>query len=281
MKAKQSLATQTPAPGKKTATATPPPISLKPVSNPATDQAVPVLMYHHIMPNPNNFIAISPSTFDQQMKWLHDNGYHAITMTQFIEFVRAGKRLPDKPVLITFDDGRSNQLTYGVPILEKYGFTATFFVVKKWVDSPSTSFMHKAQLYSLVKAGYDVESHTNSHTFIVRSKSEDYALMKDRLWGETNGMLVWLQKVTGKPVLALAYPGGGVDKLSGRLAEEAGYEVAFTTATGCARFGSDPELVPRWNAGARGLRFSSFVAIFTKAQAASKPRASAPATKTP
>ncbi|HEY3318373.1 MAG TPA: polysaccharide deacetylase family protein [Coriobacteriia bacterium] len=253
-----------------------------PVTRPATDQVVPVLMYHHIMPNPNNFIAISPATFDQQMKWLQDNGYHAVSMAQLVDFTQTGRRLPEKPVLITFDDGRMNQLTYGVPILKKYGFTATFFVVKKWIDSPSNSFMHAAELRKLVAEGYDVESHTNSHTFIVRSRSENYALMKARLWGETNGMRLWLERVIGRPVTALAYPGGGTDKLSSQLVKEAGYSVAFTTATGFVRYhAGDPGLLPRWNAGARGLRLGSFVAIFKKAEALAKPKTSKPATRTP
>jgi peptidoglycan/xylan/chitin deacetylase (PgdA/CDA1 family) len=250
------------------------PAPLKPVSNPATDQVVPVLMYHHIMPKPNNFIAISPGTFDQQMKWLHDNGYHAISIAQMTAFVQAGQRLPEKPVLITFDDGRSNQLTYGVPILKKYGFTATFFVVKKWVDSPSKSFLHADDLVKMAGMGYDIESHTNSHTFLIRSKSEDYAAMKKRLWGETNGMLNWLQRTVRTAVTALAYPGGAEDHLSPVLSKDAGYALAFTTNDGLVRYkGQDPRMLPRYNAGARGLRFSSFIAIFQHAGRVSTPSA--------
>ncbi len=250
-----------------------------PVSHPATDQVVPVLMYHHVLPNPSNSIAISPETFDRQMKWLHDNGYHAVSMTQLIDFVQTGRRLPDKPVLLTFDDDRANQLKNAVPILKKYGFTATFFVTKKWIVGSSKYFMHESDLKKLADEGYDVESHTNSHTFLV-AKSEDYAHMKQRLWGETDGMRVWLSDVTGKPVTALAYPGGGVDKLSPRLAKEAGYAVAFTVDTGYVRYGAgDPELLPRWNAGARGLSFGSFVAIFKRAEAESRPKSSKDATR--
>ena len=249
------------------------------MSSPATDQAVPVLMYHHISPTATNSIAITPGIFDQQMKWLHDNGYHAVSTAQLADFLATGRRLPDKPVLITFDDGRSNQLQYGVPILKKYGFTATFFVNKKWVTSPSDSFMHADDIGKLVAAGYDVESHTNSHTFLVKSKSEDYALMKKRLWGETDGHRLWLEHLTRKPVIALAYPGGATDKLSPRLVEESGFAMAFTTNDGLVRYkGQSSELLPRYNAGARGLRFSTFVSIFKRAEAASRPKSSKPST---
>lgn len=240
-----------------------------PVSRPATDQVVPVLMYHHIMPKPNNSIAITPAFFDQQMKWLHDHDYHPISMAQFNDFIRTGKRLPPRPLLITFDDDRMNQLTYGVPILRKYGFTATFFVVKKWIDSPSKSFMHPAQLRKLAALGYDIESHTNAHGTIRKSKSEDYAGMKKRLWGETYGMRMWLSSLIGKPVTALAYPGGLIDKYSPVLAHESGYLSAFTTDNGNVRYGkTSPYLVYRYNTGARGLLFSSFVRIFDRTQKA-------------
>lgn len=254
---------------------TKPSVPSTPVSDPATDQVVPVLMYHHISPTAKNSIAITPETFDQQMKWLHDHGYHAIHTAQLADFLATGRRLPEKPVLITFDDGRMNQIQYGVPILKKYGFTATFFMNKKWITSPSDSFMHADDVGRLEAAGYDVESHTNSHTFLVKSKSEDYALMKKRLWGETYGHKGWLEALTRKPVIALAYPGGAHDALSPRLVQESGFAMAFTVESGLVRYkGQSSMLLPRYNAGARGLRFSTFTAIFTRAEAASKPKAS-------
>jgi peptidoglycan/xylan/chitin deacetylase (PgdA/CDA1 family) len=244
-----------------------------PVANPATDQAVPVLMYHHIMPVPNNLIAISPSTFDEQMRYLRDHGWHPVSMAQFEEFVFTGKRLPVKPVLITFDDGRSNQLTYGVPILKKYGFTATFFVVKKWIDGKSKSFMHVPELKQLAGDGFGVESHTTNHMMMRRFQSrttkqwEGYESMKKRLWYPTYGMRVWMDATIGVNVTAVAYPGGGYDKYSPQLMRDAGYKVAFTTASGYVTYkGQSPLLLPRWNSGARGLRMSTFASIFTRAE---------------
>ena len=230
-------------------------------------EPVVVLMYHHVMPNPNNDIAVSPAMFDRQMKFLHDTGRHPVTIAQLTAFLQMGRPLPEKPVLITFDDDRMNQLTYAVPILKKYGFTATFFVVKKWIDGPSKWFMHVPQLRQLVADGYDVESHTEFHTFIVSRKGEDYATMKKRLWDETYGMRVWLQDTLHVPATAIAYPGGVLDRFSPRLVREAGYQLAFTTQPGLVRYqGQSESLLCRYNTGARGLRFSSFVAIFSKAR---------------
>jgi peptidoglycan/xylan/chitin deacetylase (PgdA/CDA1 family) len=266
---------KTTAPPAPSANTTAPPVhSAVPVANPATDQAVPVLMYHHIMPVPTNNIAITPTMFDAQMRYLRDRGWHPVTMAQFEAFVLTGKRLPNKPVLISFDDGRMNQLTYGVPILKKYGFTATFFVVKKWIDGPSNSFMHVPQLKQLIADGFDVESHTSNHMMLYRFQSrstkqyEAWPHMRYRMWYPTYGMRMWMDSVLGGPaVTALAYPGGGFDSYSERLAKESGYLTAYTTNTGYVTYnGQSAYALPRWNAGARGLRLSTFEGILTRAE---------------
>jgi peptidoglycan/xylan/chitin deacetylase (PgdA/CDA1 family) len=246
------------------------------LSHPDTDQAVPVLMYHHIMPVPSNKIAISPSTFDEQMRYLHDHGWHAISMAQMQSFVLNGTRLPTKPVLITLDDGRMNQLTYGVPILEKYGFTATFFIVKRWADSPDPSFMHVPQLKALIAAGFDVQSHTTNHLALNRKHGETYDSLRTRAWNATYGMRVWMGTTLGVPhVTALAYPSGYFDDFSVRLAQEAGYDLAFTTLPGYVAYGRQSRYaLPRRNAGARGSTRSEFISILTGAERSLAPLAS-------
>jgi len=234
----------------------------------ASKQAVTVLMYHHIMPNPNNSIAISPSTFDAQMKYLKDNGYHPVSIKQFNAFIERGEQLPDKPVLITFDDNRMNQLTYGVPILKKYGFTATFFVVKKWVVANSDSFMREPELKQLAADGFDVESHTASHIQIhpaklkSTGKVESYESFKSRYWETTEGMRTWMDQTFGGHVSAVAYPGGRYNASAEKLIEEAGYTTAFTTNDGYVTYkGQSAYALPRWNTGAKDTSLSRFAAI--------------------
>ena len=244
-----------------------------PASGSASDQAVPVLMYHHIMPQPNNSIAITPATFDAQMKYLHDNGWHPVSIAQFNAFVEKGEPLPAKPVLITFDDNRMNQLTYGVPILKKYGFTATFFVVKKWVDATSSSFMHESELKQLIADGFDVESHTTNHIQIHPSKlkstgkTESYSSMKSRYWEPTEGMRTWMDATFDGKVTALAYPGGRYNAEAERLMKDAGYTVAFTTNDGYVTYkGQSPYALPRWNTGARNTSLATFKGILKGAE---------------
>lgn len=247
-----------------------------PVADPARDQAVPVLMYHHVMPNPNNFIAISPATFDAQMKYLHDHGFHPVSIAQLDEFVYTGKRLPEKPVLITFDDGRMNQYTYAVPILQKYGFTATFFVIEKWVVTTSPTVMHEQELKQLAADGFDVESHTANHVQIHPAASkttgqmETYAKFKSRYWPAVYDVRTWMQDTLGVPeVTALAYPGGRYNPQAEALVQDAGYKLAFTTTGGYITYkGQNPFALPRFNPGARGTTLSQFAAIVNGASKA-------------
>lgn len=237
-------------------------------ATPKNRQWVPVLMYHHVMPHPNNNIAVTPEAFEKEMAWLEDNGYHPVSIAQFTAFEQTGAKLPDKPVLITLDDGRMNQLTYAVPILRKHGFTATFFVVKKWVDSSSSSFMHADELRKLADEGFDVESHTADHIMMRRLKTpsgawETYEQQKARLWYTTNGMRLWLTEITGKPVTALAYPGGAYNTFSARLLADAGYTTAFTCDSGLNAYKDPaPMFVRRYEPGVRDFSWGSWLAIF-------------------
>jgi peptidoglycan/xylan/chitin deacetylase (PgdA/CDA1 family) len=84
-----------------------------------------VLLYHHVDPN----YAITPGLFDWQMKYLQQHGYSVITLSELIESMKGPRKLPKKSVVITFDDGFLNTWTYAYPILKKYRFKATLFMI--------------------------------------------------------------------------------------------------------------------------------------------------------
>jgi hypothetical protein len=106
---------------------------------------VTILTYHSIEPKPAKKEApmtlhyrIDPKVFEQQMKYLKDNGYSTITFNTLVHYVKDGTPIPEKSVVLTFDDGWKNQYTYGVPVLKKYGFTGTFFIITKMRTAPFT-----------------------------------------------------------------------------------------------------------------------------------------------
>ncbi len=91
---------------------------------------VPILLYHHLSDEmaPSSTV-ISTASFERQMSILFENGYESITFEQLYSYVVSGTPLPEKPVVITFDDGYMSNYQYAFPVLKQYGFKATVFVI--------------------------------------------------------------------------------------------------------------------------------------------------------
>jgi peptidoglycan/xylan/chitin deacetylase (PgdA/CDA1 family) len=98
-------------------------------------RALPVLMYHHVTPN-DGLVTVSPVTFRQQMGWLARHGYRGITCRDLERFFD-GEALPDKSVLITFDDGYLDNYVYAHPVLQEFGLHGVIFLVTGWIGSES------------------------------------------------------------------------------------------------------------------------------------------------
>nr|ART35838.1 B268 [uncultured bacterium]ART36428.1 C415 [uncultured bacterium]ART37313.1 E178 [uncultured bacterium]ART39345.1 H410 [uncultured bacterium]ART39661.1 J234 [uncultured bacterium] len=96
-----------------------------------TAQGIPVLMYHHVSPNPG-LVTISPATFHAQIAWLAKHNYRSISTDDLAAFL-TGKPLPEKSVMITFDDGYLDNYLYAHPILQAFGFKAVLFIITGWL----------------------------------------------------------------------------------------------------------------------------------------------------
>lgn len=201
----------------------------EPVPEPAPEPEpvlLPVFVYHHVKPSPDNFIAISPATFESQLQVIDSLGYTPITARELYAHLHEGAALPPKPVMITFDDGWGNQIDHAVPLLEKYGYHATFFVYPKAIKGGS--FMSSAEVQRLVTAGHDVQSHTWAHTPVTGKAGETADDLAARFANDFATTGDWLAKTTGSPPLALAYPFGYYDTLSTSMLSTHGIGIAFT-----------------------------------------------------
>ena len=89
---------------------------------------IPVLMYHKVGDDKDNDAVIREDLFREQMKFLKDNGYNPLTMEQLYEYVVNGAAVPEKPVVLTFDDGYADTYSIVYPIMKEYGFPATVFI---------------------------------------------------------------------------------------------------------------------------------------------------------
>lgn len=109
----------------------------EPPDGDANASQIPVLMYHKISPSPKSGglgMRVTPESFNLQMLYLVKNGYHTVRLTELTGFIKEDKTLPSKSIVITFDDGYLDNYKYAFPILKKYGFTATVFVVADYIS---------------------------------------------------------------------------------------------------------------------------------------------------
>lgn len=187
--------------------------------------SVPILMYHSISDNPKNLLCLSPAHFAQQMQHLKDAGYHTITFGDLDDWA-AGKPIPVKPVLITFDDGYRDNYTNAFPVLKRLGLKAAIFMTTGFFDARMnlTADMAKEMKASgLIEFG----SHTVSHADLT-------TLPDDRLRNEIFQSKSELESKLGGPVAAFCYPSGRFNEKTVQYVKKAGYRFAVTTRPGWA-----------------------------------------------
>lgn len=104
-------------------------------STPKDGIDVPILMYHSVLKNSDgNKYIVSPDDFERDLKFLAENGYTTVVMRDLTEYVYEGEALPEKPVVLTFDDGYYNNYLYIYPLLQKYGARAVISIVGSYTD---------------------------------------------------------------------------------------------------------------------------------------------------
>lgn len=186
----------------------------------AQPQRVPVLNYHEVEDNAHNPLALSVKDFDEQMAYLHRNGYHAITPDELLSFVQHGTDLPDKPILITFDDGYRNVYTNAYPILMKYHYTAITFLITDEVGR-NDWYLNWDQVKEMKDKGFVFGSHTLSHVVLTQLSPEDAI---DQLKKSKEG-IEWRLDA---PAKYFAYPTGAYNSQVCQLVQAAGYQAAFS-----------------------------------------------------
>src|SRR5438309_1287456 len=105
-----------------------------------TRRGVPILMYHQVMPQRVagfRKYTVTARAFRAQMSYLRRAGYAPVSMSDLLDFHTNNGRLPQRPVVITFDDGFQGCLDHAVPVLERFGFTAIFYIVSNLVGKSS------------------------------------------------------------------------------------------------------------------------------------------------
>lgn len=185
---------------------------------------VPILMYHAIgepIDNSriNDALAVRVNDFKDQMQFLKNNGFTTIDFADLYNILNSQKP-PKNPILLTFDDGYLNNYQDAYPILKKYGFKGTFFIITNFVGSPV--YMNWDQIKEMAFNDMDIESHTLSHPNLT-------ILSFDQLNSELQGSKKTIEEKLDKRVFVICYPSGKYNDDVIIKAKGTGYLLGATT----------------------------------------------------
>ncbi|MBI4527642.1 MAG: polysaccharide deacetylase family protein [Deltaproteobacteria bacterium] len=195
--------------------------------DPTGYQLVPVLCYHNIAPQAKGRLTIAVKTFEEQMRYLKNEGYRVLNFAEFYEFLSLKRQLPQRAVLLTFDDGYKSFLQYAYPILKEFGFTATLFVYTDYVGTGRNA-LSWPELKKLAQEGFQIEAHTKSHSDLRRASGESENDYLRRMKAELDQPRSLFERNLGSVPRMLAYPFGAQDDEVARRVRDTGYSAAFT-----------------------------------------------------
>ncbi len=203
-------------------------------------QTIPILTYHRFAEDCSSPLCIPIRTFELQMKYLKENGYHVITPQELIAFLEYRQGLPKKSALITMDDGYRSVYNMAYPILKKYGFTATVFIYTNFVGVSSMAITWD-QLKKMKADGFSIGSHTMFHSDLTQPKNGETELeLMARIKEELYGSKKIIDQKLRQDTYLLAYPFGYYDQRSIKVAMEAGYKMAVSVKRGGNPFFANP-----------------------------------------
>jgi peptidoglycan/xylan/chitin deacetylase (PgdA/CDA1 family) len=235
--------------------------------------ALPVLMYHHVSPNPG-LVTVSPHTFHAHMAWLARHGYRTVGCDDLASFL-AGSPLPPKSVLVTFDDGYLDNYVYAHPVLREYGLHAAIFLVTGWIgDGPvrphhggngatpecpdhrqcmefvvsgecDRAMLRWSEIEAMRAAGtFEFHSHTHTHTRWDKRIAAPPARM-EALADDLEKSRTALSTNLGAASAHLCWPQGYHDADYQRVAWDAGFRYLYTVRKGVNRPHSPAEAISR------------------------------------
>jgi len=198
---------------------------------------VPIIMYHALEDTPDNRWEITAAEFESDLKYMAENGFTTIVMQDLIDFVYDGKRLPEKPIVLSFDDGRMPTMDIILPMLEEYDAKITMAIIGHEtdhyteIDNEGKISRHPHMTWGQVKAAHssgrvEIQSHTyNLHGKhgAKKLRSESKEEYRTRLLTDLLKFSEVLLENIGTVPNSLAYPLGAISDTSDEIIREVGY----------------------------------------------------------
>lgn len=200
---------------------------------------VPILMYHYVSNPPlgadavRRDLSVSPARFEEHLRYLRDMGYTSIRLHDLVLALQMGYPLPEKPIILTFDDGYRDAYAEAFPLLRQYGFTATFFLLTSFIDQHHPSHLTWDQVIEMSNAGMDMEAHGYTHDDL-RNRTVDFLVY------QVLGAKEAIEARTHRPVRFFCYPAGKYDEQVIKVLHSAHYWGAVTVNSGTQHCSSRP-----------------------------------------
>jgi len=146
------------------------------------------IYYHDVGPGTISLVT-NPVTFDLEMEYLNESGFHTITYSQWYDYVSNDGILPSKPIILNFDDGYLSTLITVAPILQKYGFVGNVQIATNWIGTLGK--VSNSNILTLKNTyGWEISSHSVSHTIFT-------TLTESQMISEFNDSREILKSLTG------------------------------------------------------------------------------------
>ena len=204
---------------------------------------LPVIMYHSIHEGASAEYSVTPQQIESDLKYLKDNGYNSVSAQQLVDYTYSRGELPEKPVMITLDDGFYNNFCYLVPLLEKYDMKAVISVVGEFVDSASQRDAHMPEYSYLTwddisemsrHSCIEIGNHTYAmHSTDLRKGSSKLSYetpeqYSEILFQDINKLQNLLETNSGVIPVSFAYPFGYISRESIPILKKSGIKATFT-----------------------------------------------------
>lgn len=243
-----------------------------PVFNQDDSIKLPVLMYHSVNDDSSKIgkYVLTKSQFEEDLKYLKDKGYSTVSAKQLIKYVYLGEELPEKPIVLTFDDGMYNNKEYVLPLLEKYDYCAVFSIVGSYTDeytendivNPDYSYLRWQDIAELSENPH-IEFGNHSYAFHSISR-ERYGTKKNKnesLLDYINAFYQDTEKLQSeflgscnfRPII-YTYPFGSYSKESIKVLKKMGFLVTFSCFEGVNTLSHDADclyMLKRYNRDGR------------------------------
>lgn len=211
---------------------------------------VPIIMYHSIQKDETKSgkFVITPTEFEEDLKFLKENGYTTIVMEDLINYVKNEGELPEKPVILTFDDGCYNNYVYAYPLAKKYNMKMVFSIVGAYADQYSKtneenanySYLTWDRIRELNDSGiveiqnhsYDMHKMNEGRNGSKKNKGESKEHYKNIFTNDTNKNQTLLKEKAGVTATTYTYPFGGVSNDSMDILKEMGFTATLSCAEG-------------------------------------------------